>query len=313
MSKKISLDSAKSVTGSRYPVPFDKPCEKRFRRRLGDVAGLTQFGVNLTRLPAGCWSSQRHWHTAEDEFIYILEGEAEPSSPIRARKSCAPATAQDSRPESPKVIICRTARAATCCSWRWVPAVRTSTRPTIPGSISSTRRAAPASPTRTANHTRRQNRSIPKAAYSPPRGTGLKGESPRQMTRCAQCIGRYGQYRGGGAAFRFASRRPDFLERILDPIQHLEQLRHRYVERGFDADGSRLRRRAGDQHAAPEQRCGEPISDRVGGKCEADQQAFPTNRGQYLGVIALAAPSAPTIPVAPWPPPGRANPPPASR
>jgi uncharacterized cupin superfamily protein len=76
MSKKISLDSAKLVTGSRYPVPFDKPCEKRLRRRLGDVAGLTQFGVNLTRLPAGAWSSQRHWHTAEDEFIYILEGEA---------------------------------------------------------------------------------------------------------------------------------------------------------------------------------------------------------------------------------------------
>ncbi len=36
---------------------------------------MTQFGVNLTRLPAGCWSSQRHWHTGEDEFVYVIEGE----------------------------------------------------------------------------------------------------------------------------------------------------------------------------------------------------------------------------------------------
>ncbi|HLK70998.1 MAG TPA: cupin domain-containing protein, partial [Steroidobacteraceae bacterium] len=45
------------------------------RRRLGDVAGLTQFGVNYTRLPPGSWSSQRHWHAQEDELIYVLEGE----------------------------------------------------------------------------------------------------------------------------------------------------------------------------------------------------------------------------------------------
>ena len=38
-------------------------------------AGLTQFGVNLTRLPPGAWSAQRHWHTHEDEFVYVLEGE----------------------------------------------------------------------------------------------------------------------------------------------------------------------------------------------------------------------------------------------
>ncbi len=75
MSKKIDVDSATAVTGSRYPPPFDAPCATRVRRRLGDLAGLTQFGVNLTRLPAGGWSSQRHWHSAEDEFIYVLEGE----------------------------------------------------------------------------------------------------------------------------------------------------------------------------------------------------------------------------------------------
>jgi uncharacterized cupin superfamily protein len=45
------------------------------RNRLGEAAGLTDFGVNLLRLPPGTWSSQRHWHTAEDEFVYVLEGE----------------------------------------------------------------------------------------------------------------------------------------------------------------------------------------------------------------------------------------------
>lgn len=75
MSKKIDPADVPIVRGSRYPAPFDAPCAERFRRCLGDLAGLTQFGVNLTRLSAGCWSSQRHWHTAEDEFAYILEGE----------------------------------------------------------------------------------------------------------------------------------------------------------------------------------------------------------------------------------------------
>jgi uncharacterized cupin superfamily protein len=47
----------------------------RPRARLGDPAALTQFGVNLLRLPPGAWSSQRHWHTGEDEFVYVLSGE----------------------------------------------------------------------------------------------------------------------------------------------------------------------------------------------------------------------------------------------
>ena len=58
-----------------YPPPFHEPCRTRERRRLGDAADLTQFGVNLLRLPPGAWSSQRHWHTREDEFIYVLSGE----------------------------------------------------------------------------------------------------------------------------------------------------------------------------------------------------------------------------------------------
>jgi uncharacterized cupin superfamily protein len=45
------------------------------RQRLGEAGGLTAFGVNFTRLPPGNWSSQRHWHSHEDEFVYLLEGE----------------------------------------------------------------------------------------------------------------------------------------------------------------------------------------------------------------------------------------------
>lgn len=75
MTKKIDVNTAPTVVGSRYPSPYDKSCAGRFRRCVGDAAGLTQFGVNLTRLPPGCWSSQRHWHTAEDEFILVVEGE----------------------------------------------------------------------------------------------------------------------------------------------------------------------------------------------------------------------------------------------
>ena len=72
---KIDATQAKVVKGTLYPPPYDEPCRKRSRTKLGDVAGLDQFGVNLCRLPPGAWSSQRHWHTHEDEFVYVLEGE----------------------------------------------------------------------------------------------------------------------------------------------------------------------------------------------------------------------------------------------
>ncbi len=75
MSTKIDQEQVKIITGSRYPPPFHAPVAGRARQRLGDSAGLTQFGVNFTRLAPGAWSSQRHWHSAEDEFIYVLEGE----------------------------------------------------------------------------------------------------------------------------------------------------------------------------------------------------------------------------------------------
>jgi uncharacterized cupin superfamily protein len=75
MPKKIDLAAAPHVTGTLYPPPFDAPCLKRSRIRLGDAAGLTQFGVNLCTLPPGTWSSQRHWHTHEDELIHVVSGE----------------------------------------------------------------------------------------------------------------------------------------------------------------------------------------------------------------------------------------------
>jgi uncharacterized cupin superfamily protein len=63
------------MVGTMYPPPFDEPCLSRERTKLGDAANLTQFGVNLLRLPPGAWSSQRHWQTESDEFIYVLSGE----------------------------------------------------------------------------------------------------------------------------------------------------------------------------------------------------------------------------------------------
>jgi uncharacterized cupin superfamily protein len=72
---KIDVANAPTRFGAGYPAPFDAPCKDRKRWKLGDAAGLTQFGVNLLRLAPGVWSSQRHWHTAEDEFVYVLEGE----------------------------------------------------------------------------------------------------------------------------------------------------------------------------------------------------------------------------------------------
>ena len=61
--------------GVGYPEPFAMLSANRLRQRLGDAGGLTDFGVNLTRLPPGEWSSQRHWHSHEDEFVFLLQGE----------------------------------------------------------------------------------------------------------------------------------------------------------------------------------------------------------------------------------------------
>ena len=61
--------------GSTYPEAFRAPVAGRMKQRLGDAAGLKNFGVNLVRIPPGVASTQRHWHTRQDEFVYILKGE----------------------------------------------------------------------------------------------------------------------------------------------------------------------------------------------------------------------------------------------
>ena len=61
--------------GSGYPEPYRSRVADRVKRRLGDACGLTHFGVNLVMLPPGGQSALRHWHTREDEFVYVLEGE----------------------------------------------------------------------------------------------------------------------------------------------------------------------------------------------------------------------------------------------
>lgn len=72
---KIDIAKIPIDTVCMYPEPFHKPIVGRGRQRLGDAVGLRQFGVNLTTLKPGSWSSQRHWHRNEDEFVYILKGE----------------------------------------------------------------------------------------------------------------------------------------------------------------------------------------------------------------------------------------------
>ena len=75
MAMRIDAAAVEALVGTNYPTPFHEPCLSPERQALGDAAGLTQFGVNLLRLPPGAWSSQRHWETLEDEFIYVLSGE----------------------------------------------------------------------------------------------------------------------------------------------------------------------------------------------------------------------------------------------
>ena len=68
------IDSARRVRIAEG-VRSSRVTDGREKQRLGDAAGLTQFGVNLTRLKPGAASALRHWHESEDEFVYVLEGE----------------------------------------------------------------------------------------------------------------------------------------------------------------------------------------------------------------------------------------------
>jgi uncharacterized cupin superfamily protein len=72
---KVSIDKLKTDATTGYPEPFRQLVLARVRKRLGDAAGLSQLGINLTTLKPTPASSQRHWHAAEDEFVYMLAGE----------------------------------------------------------------------------------------------------------------------------------------------------------------------------------------------------------------------------------------------
>jgi uncharacterized cupin superfamily protein len=75
MMPKVDISKAKVRTGTNYPPQFQNVVHGREKSVLGDLVGLTQFGVNLTRLKPGAASALRHWHENEDEFVYMLEGE----------------------------------------------------------------------------------------------------------------------------------------------------------------------------------------------------------------------------------------------
>jgi uncharacterized cupin superfamily protein len=72
---KIDIGKVPIDASTLYPQQFRKVVDGREKQKLGNAAGLTQFGVNLTRIKPGAASALRHWHQHEDEFIYIIEGE----------------------------------------------------------------------------------------------------------------------------------------------------------------------------------------------------------------------------------------------
>lgn len=73
---KIDLDAVEQTNRTGYPQPYDAAVQGRWYRRLGPASGLTEFGVSQVVLKPGAWSSQRHWHAGEDEFLVMISGEA---------------------------------------------------------------------------------------------------------------------------------------------------------------------------------------------------------------------------------------------
>ena len=73
---KVELESIEKVNRTGYPPPFDREVAGRWYRRLAPATGLTDFGASHVVLKPGAWSSQRHWHDGEDEFLVMISGEA---------------------------------------------------------------------------------------------------------------------------------------------------------------------------------------------------------------------------------------------
>jgi uncharacterized cupin superfamily protein len=72
---KLDLEAIEPTNRTGYPPPFDRQVAGRWYRRLAPAAGLTQFGASHVVLKPGAWSSQRHWHVGEDEFLVMIAGE----------------------------------------------------------------------------------------------------------------------------------------------------------------------------------------------------------------------------------------------
>ena len=73
---KLDLDTIPQTNATGYPPEYAKAVEGRWYRRLGPASGLSEYGVSHVTLKPGAWSSQRHWHEGEDEFVVMLSGEA---------------------------------------------------------------------------------------------------------------------------------------------------------------------------------------------------------------------------------------------
>jgi uncharacterized cupin superfamily protein len=73
---RIDLNAIEPSTGSGYPEPYNLGAQKRQMRPLSRHAGLADFEANHVILPPGAWSSQRHWHEGEDEFLVMVAGSA---------------------------------------------------------------------------------------------------------------------------------------------------------------------------------------------------------------------------------------------
>jgi uncharacterized cupin superfamily protein len=73
---KIDLNKIPQTNATGYPPQFADVVQGRWYRRLAPATGLTEFGVSHVTLIPGAWSSQRHWHEGEDEFVVMLSGEA---------------------------------------------------------------------------------------------------------------------------------------------------------------------------------------------------------------------------------------------
>jgi uncharacterized cupin superfamily protein len=73
---KLDLDTIPQTNATGYPPEYAKAVEGRWYRRLGPASGLSEYGVSHVTLKPGAWSSQRHWHEDEDEFVVMLSGEA---------------------------------------------------------------------------------------------------------------------------------------------------------------------------------------------------------------------------------------------